>query len=93
MANKGFTIRDELLLKFADLVMPPDKRGKLQMPGCDIEKTKNIANRRNVVEQAIGRVKKFKFLKNGISIACLHVLDEIVLICAAVCNMLPPLLS
>ena len=73
--------------------MPPGKRGKLQMPGCDIEKTKNIANRRIVVEQAIGRLKKFKFLKKEISIACLQVLDEIVLICAAMCNMLPPLLS
>ena len=27
MANKGFTIRDVLLLRLADLLLPPGKRG------------------------------------------------------------------
>ena len=91
MANKGFTIRDALSLRFADSLLPPGKHGKLQMSAAENTRTRNIANHRIVVEQAIGRLKRFRCLKYGIPISCLHLLDGIVVTCAAMSNMLPPI--
>ena len=91
MADKGFTIRDELLLRFADLLLPPGKRGNLQMFAAEVTRIRNTANRPKVVEQAIGRLKQFRCLKFEIPIFCLHLLDDIVVICAAMSNKLPPI--
>ena len=53
MADKGFTIRDKLLLRFADLLLPPGKRGKLQMSAAEVTRTRHIANRRIVVSKQL----------------------------------------
>ena len=61
------------------------------MPKSDFQKTKDMANRRIYVENAIGRFKQFRILKQELPISLLHCVDDIVVICAAVCNVLPPL--
>ena len=62
MADKGFNIADLLTLKHADLVIPPGRRGAMQMPKSDVILTKEIANRRIRVEQVIRRIKTFTML-------------------------------
>jgi len=52
MADRGFNITDELLMKRAQIVIPPGARGKEQMSGKDVQKTKKIANLRIHVERA-----------------------------------------
>ena len=93
LADRGFPIREEALLRGVDVIIPPGKRGQDQMPMDDVQKTKDIANRRIYIENAIGRLKQFRLLKQELPISLLHCADDIVTICAAVCNILPPLVK
>ena len=87
----GFNISDLLAYKHAELAIPPGRRGALQMPKTDVMKTKEIANRRIRVEQVIRRIKSFNMLKYEVPITLLHSLDDIFIICSAICNLLPPI--
>ena len=91
MADKGFTIGEDLLIRHARLHMPPGKRGSEQMRKQDVVKTKEIANLRIFVEQAIRRLKTFRILKHEMPILLLDKFDDIVTICAALCNLYPKL--
>ena len=53
MADRGFTIAEDILLHRADLFIPPGKRGQEQFTKADVQKTKTVANLRIFVEQAI----------------------------------------
>ena len=90
MADKGFHIADLLTLKYADLVIPPGRCGAFQMPKKDVVKTKEIANRCIRVEQVIRRIKSFNMLKYEVPITLIHSLDDIVIICCALCNLMGP---
>ena len=64
MADKGFSnLLHDFTLLHATLLTPPDRHGVGQMPANDVAKTKEIANRRIFVEQAIRRMKYFRILK------------------------------
>ena len=52
MADRGFPIADDLLLKRAELLLPPGARGREQMTAADVAKTKVVANLRIHVERA-----------------------------------------
>lgn len=91
MADRGFPIKEELLLLNAELLIPPGRRGVSQMSTSDVAKTKAIANRRIFVEQAIRRMKYFHILKNEIPLTMIHHIDDIVKIISGICNMYPPL--
>ncbi|CAB3995285.1 Hypothetical predicted protein [Paramuricea clavata] len=58
MADRGFKIREELMMKMATLCIPPSKAKSMQMLPSDVRKTSNIANVRIYVEQAIGTSKQ-----------------------------------
>ena len=62
MADRGFTIADDLLLQHAKLHIPPGKRGQEQFSKSEVKKTKEIANLRIYVEQAIRRLKTFHII-------------------------------
>lgn len=89
--NKGFTIAEYLLIRHAQLHIPSGKRGSKQMQKEDVVKTKEIANLRIFVEQAICRLKTFRILKHEMPILLLDKFDDIVTICAAMCNLYPEL--
>ncbi|XP_019626645.1 PREDICTED: uncharacterized protein LOC109471736 [Branchiostoma belcheri] len=91
MADRGFNIQEDLLFRQASLTIPPGARGKSQMSRGDVERTKRIANVRIHVERAIQRVKTFRILKNELPISMIPHADELVTICAAICNLMPPL--
>jgi len=46
MADRGFTIAEDLLLQHAKLHIPPGKRGWEQFSKSEVKKTKEIANLR-----------------------------------------------
>ena len=52
MVEKVLTIAYDLLIRHALLHIPPRKRGSEQMQKQGVVKTKEIANSRNIVEQA-----------------------------------------
>ena len=91
MVDKGFHIEDLVTLKHAEVLMPPGRRGAFQMPKKDVQKTKEIANRCIRVEQVIRRLKCFNILKYEVPVTVLHVLDDIVIICCALFNLMPPI--
>ena len=91
MADRGFTIAEDLLVHRADLFIPPGKRGQEQFTKADVQKTNTIANLRIFVEQAIRRLKTFRTIKNELPISLIGNLDSIVIVCAALCNLYKPL--
>ena len=91
MADRGFPIKEELMLLRAELLMPPGRRGVSQMSRSDVLKTKAIANRRIYVEQAIRRMKKIHIIKNELPLTLIQHIDDIVKIIAGICNLYPPL--
>jgi hypothetical protein len=93
MADRGFPIADDLLTKYATLVIPPGARGKEQMSGSDVVKTKVVANLRIHVERAIERLKRFRILKGVMPITLVPLSDNIIMTCAGLCNLLDPLVK
>ncbi|XP_069126931.1 uncharacterized protein [Argopecten irradians] len=91
LADRGFTIAQDLALLQAQLLIPPGRRGTTQFTKDEVRKTKQIANRRIYVEQAIRRMKCFRILKYELPLTMLHHLDDIVRIVAGICNLYPPL--
>ena len=86
MADRGFKIREELLLRNASLCIPPSTKAGMQMVAGDVRETSRIANVRIYVEQAIGRLKQFHILKNILPINYLPLCDDIVqVVCVLTC--------
>lgn len=93
MADRGFPIQNDLLLRHAKLYIPPPSSGLEQHSRKDVLKTKKIANARIHVERAIGRLKWFTILKNVLPISLVPLADDIIVVCAALCNLLDPLVD
>jgi hypothetical protein len=91
LADRGFTIQEDLLFRHARLVIPPSSSGKMQMCSADVVKTKAIANSRIHVERAINRLKWFRIVKSTIPVTMIPLFDDILVICAALCNLMDPL--
>ena len=56
MADRGFKIREELMMRMSTLCIPRSKAAAKQMLRSDVRKTSSIANVRIYVEEAIGRM-------------------------------------
>lgn len=93
MADRGFQIKEELMLYHATLTVPPGARVKSQMTAGECKKTSRVANLRIHVERAINRVKTYRILKNTLPITMSPHIDDIILTCAALCNIKPQLIS
>ena len=63
MDDRGFQIKEELLLRFCRLQVPPGARGKSQMTTDECKKTKDIASLRIHFEKAINRINFFEYRK------------------------------
>ena len=86
MADRGLQIQEDLLLHFCNLQVPPGARTKSQMTK-KVQKTKETTNLRIHVERAINRIKNYRILKGTLPITMMQHVDEIVLVCAAFCNI------
>lgn len=93
LADRGFTIKEDLMMRGATLEIPPPSSGLEQMSRQKVKKTKKIANARIHVERAIGRMKWFAILKHVLPINLVPLMDDIIVICAGLCNLLPPLVK
>ena len=96
LADRGFDV-DELLASVgATIKIPTFTRGKTQLSGKDIEKTRSIANVRIHVERVIGVVRqKYTMLESTIPITLViknsgqeePMLDKIVFVACALTNL------
>ena len=91
MADRGFQIHEELLLRFCSLQLPPGARAKSQILTDECKKEKDIASIH--VERAINRIKFFRILKEVIPVKMLHHIDDIVVSYAALSNLKPKLVQ
>jgi hypothetical protein len=91
MADRGFDIKELLLSKQARLRIPAFTSGSAQMPANDVTSSRRIASLRIHVERAIGRMKRYRIL-NFFPLTLQPMADDIVKVCAFLCNFWPPLL-
>ena len=71
MADRDFQIKEELLLNFCSLEVPPGARMKSQITSAEAKNTKDLANLRVHVECPINRIKSFRILKNTLPVSLL----------------------
>lgn len=92
MADKGFTIKDELASVGAVLEMPSFLKKGTQFTEDDINKNKAIASLRIHVERQMERIKNWHILDRRIPITMAPYASDIVVIISALANFLPPLI-
>ena len=95
LANRGFPVREELLVKQAELVLPPAQKGVSQMTSYKVKQTKKVANVRIHVERVIRRLKHFRYLFQVIPINMLKHANNIHVLagCAAITNIQIPIVK
>lgn len=87
MADHGFKINNLSAFHQCSLKIPPSKHRNLQMSASDVQETSIIANVRIYVEQAIKSIKDFYILKKELPVSLLPLLDDIVVVFSAFCNL------
>ena len=93
LADRGFTISD-ILPQGVKLTIPAFTKGHKdrRLPEESVTSTRRIANVRIHVERAIRRLKCFKILSNIIPNKVKNV-DDILIVCAGLCNLQPSLIN
>ena len=92
MADRGFTIRDLLLRKNAQLNIPAFSGGR-QLSARAVSESRKNPSVRIHVERAMKRVKNFKILQGVISLQLKNTLDQILTICVVLGNLYEPLVK
>ena len=75
----------------ASLAILPSAAKDQQMLRQVVAETSKMANVPIYVEQAIGRLKYFNILSNVMPVKCVPLSNDILKVCSALCNLLPPL--
>ena len=91
MADKGFTVRDQLKAIGVDLNIPSFVTGGRQFTNDEVLHTRKIASVRIHVERAIGRIRNFYILKGKLPITLTPLANQIVSVCAWLSNFQPSL--
>ena len=92
MADRGFTIKDQLSPHGVSLNIPPFMEGRSQLSASDIKKGRKIASLRIHVERAIGRIKNFAIMRGIMPLSMSRIADKIVTVCALLTNFQPVLI-
>nr|XP_022304109.1 uncharacterized protein LOC111111416 [Crassostrea virginica]XP_022312597.1 uncharacterized protein LOC111117720 [Crassostrea virginica] len=92
MADKGFTVED-LLPADVGLNIPPRIPGHRQMTTHEFFQTQGIASARIVVEMKMEQIKNYRILNGTLPLSEAHLAEQMVFICTALTNLLPPLLT
>lgn len=91
MADKGFNLFDECAARCLYFLVPPGRRGASQMTPAEVSKTSSIAKVRILVDQVIRRLKTFRILATELPISMLGHVDDILIVCSALCNFKDPI--
>lgn len=86
MADRGFTVKDMLAELNIDCNIPPFMEGRCQLPSDEVDEGRKIASLQIHVERAIGRKKLFGICKGTIPISMSPITNQIVCVCAFLCN-------
>lgn len=91
MADKGFTIQDELASVGAKLALPHFMKGKKQFTKEESEHNKKIASLRIHVERYMERLKNWHFFDRPIPISMSDIASDTWIVVACFSNFLPPI--
>lgn len=96
LADRGFTIEDDIALRGANLVIPSFTKGKMQLSQKEVETSKQLSHVRVHVERIIGLLKnKYTILKGTLStVVVKHKddtnfarIDKLLVVCSALTNL------
>ena len=93
MADRGFTIEEELKPLNVKLNIPAFLDGREQLSENEVKESQTIASVRIHVERAIQRVKTFRVLRNEIPLSMHGSINQIWTVACLLCNFLPPLIK
>ena len=91
MADRGFDIEEDLLLKGVHLNIPPFLRGKSQLSERELVTTRRIASLWIHVERAMERIKNFHIFDKILPISLTDIADRIFFVCCVLTNFQEPL--
>jgi len=87
MADRGFTIGEELCARQVKLNIPAFMKGRTQLSAQETIASRRIASVRIHVERAINRLKCFRILSTTLNIKSTTKLDKKMRVIAALCNL------
>ena len=93
MADRGFTIEDELKCLNVQLNIPAFLDAREQLTKGEVKESQSIASARIHVERGIQRLKKFRQLRNEIPLVLHGSINQIWTVACLLCNFLPPLIQ
>ena len=91
MADRGFDIEEDLMLRGVSLNIPPFLRGKSQLSEKELIVTRRIASLRIHVERAMERIKNFHIFDKNIPVSLTDIADRIFFVCCVLTNFQGPL--
>lgn len=83
MADKGFDITYDVMIRGLKLNIPPFVKSGTQMPKKHVLTTRRIASLRIHVERAIGHVKVYRILHNVVPLSLVKIVEHIWGVCCA----------
>ena len=92
MADRGFTIRDQLSAIGADPNIPPFMEGRAWLPAAEVLEGRKIASVHIHIECEIGRIKNFSFIASTLSITLARIANQIVCVYCWLVNFQPVLI-
>lgn len=95
LADRGFTIKEEVSLRYAKLITLDFREGRDQLPGENVEKSRKVSSVRIHIERVIGALRnKYRILKGPVPLQFLKekfedkcFLDYIVRSCCILTNL------
>lgn len=93
MADRGFTVADDLSPLGVSLNIPCFLDGREQLTAAEVKESQTIASVRIHVERAIQRIKRFRILSNEIPLTLHGSINQIWTVCCQLCNLMPPLIQ
>ena len=91
MADRGFDIEGDLILRGVRLNIPPFLKGKQQLSQSELVQTRRIASLRMHVERAMERLKNFHIFDKPLPPSFRDTANQTFYICAVFTNFYPPL--
>ena len=102
LADRGFTVSEDIALHGGKLKIPAFSRGKEQLSQKDTEKSKELSRVRIHVERVIGQIKnRYTILKGTLCISMIKHkgdegvanIDKLLLVCCALTNLGEPVIK
>ena len=91
MADRGFDIEEDTILRGVKLNIPPFLRGRKQLDPSELVETRRIASLRIHVERAMEWLKNFHIFDKPLLPCFRDTANQVFYICAVFTNFNPPL--